>query len=102
MGPNFTHFGEREDREFQEAMREQVGTTFSHIYSSNKMESFSTFTEDGIIIQCTARKKPKFRPYLPLSSQSFPFCITKSVIYHPCPCLFLCKKISILTEVVLN
>ena len=59
-------FLEREDREFQEAMREQVGRTF-HFCSSNKMESFRTFTGAGIIVQCTARKKPKFRPCLPLS-----------------------------------
>ena len=34
------HTLEREDKEFQEAMRVQVGTTLPHIKNSNKMESF--------------------------------------------------------------
>ena len=66
-----THILERKDREFQEAMRVQVGTTFSHINSSNTMESFKIFTGAGIIAQCTARKKPEFRPCLPLSGINF-------------------------------
>ena len=62
-----THIFEREEREFQDAMRGQVGTTFSCINSSNKMEPFQTFTGAGIITHCTARKNPGFRPCLPLS-----------------------------------
>ena len=74
------HILEREDREFQEAMREQVGTTFSHIYSSNKRESFKTFTGAAIITQCTARKKPEFytMPAPPASSISIK---TNSLLY---------------------
>ena len=40
------------EREFQETLRAQVGTTIPRINSSNKMESFKTFTGAGIIAQC--------------------------------------------------
>ena len=46
VGLNFNPFWKREDREFQELMRVQVGTRFSHIYSSNKMEFFQNIYWD--------------------------------------------------------
>ena len=51
------HFLERENREFQEAMRAQVGTTFSHTNKSSRMEFLKIFTGAGITTQCTARKE---------------------------------------------
>ena len=54
-----SHILEREDMEFQEAMRAQVGTTSSHTNSSSRMEFYKIFTGAGIITQCTARKEAK-------------------------------------------
>ena len=39
-GSNHTHILEGESKEFQEAMRAQVGTTFSQINNPNKVDSF--------------------------------------------------------------
>ena len=44
-----SHILEREDREFQEAIRVQVGTTFCHTNSSSRMEFLKTFTGVDII-----------------------------------------------------
>ena len=51
---------ERENKEFQEAMRAQVGTTFSHANNSSRMIS-QNILGAVIITQCTARKEPKFQ-----------------------------------------
>ena len=52
-----THILEREDREFEEAMRGQVGTIFSNAIGLNNMGSFKMFTWTSIIVQCTTGKK---------------------------------------------
>ena len=54
-----SHILERENREFQEAMTAQAGTTFSHTNNSSRMEFFKLFTGAGIIAQCTAEKGAK-------------------------------------------
>ena len=56
---HISHILEREDREFQEAMRAQVGTTFSHTLSSSRMEFLKTFTGAGIIIHWITRKEAR-------------------------------------------
>ena len=61
-----SHILEREDRELQEVMRVQVGTTSSHINSSSRMEFHKIFTGASIIAQCTARKEAR-------------------ILYHACP-----------------
>ena len=55
---HISHILEREDRESQEAMRVQIGTT-SHTNSSSRMEFHKTFTGAGITTQCTARKEAR-------------------------------------------
>ena len=65
------HILEREDREFKEAMRGQVGTMNSNARGLNKMGSFKMLTGTGIITQCTTGKQSKFRLCLPLSSTNF-------------------------------
>ena len=54
-----SHILERENREFQEAMRAQVGTTFPHTINLSRMEFLKVFTGTDIITQCTARKEAK-------------------------------------------
>ena len=54
-----SHVLEIEDREFEEAMRAQVGTFSSHAKNSSRMEFLKIFTGAGIIAQCTARKEAK-------------------------------------------
>ena len=51
---------ERDNREFQKAMRTQVGTTFCCTVNSSKMEFLKVFTGTGIIAQYIARKEPMF------------------------------------------
>ena len=55
------HILEREDREFKEAIKGQVGTTSSSPNNSKKMGSLKMPTGTSIITQCTTekRKKPK-------------------------------------------
>ena len=56
---HISHILEREDREFQEAMRVQVGTTSFHTNSSSRMEFHEIFMGTGIITQCTAQKEAR-------------------------------------------
>ena len=74
------HILEREGREFQEAMRVQVGTTFSHTNSSSRMEFLKTFTGAGSITQFTMRKEAKILDHvwpeaslIPIKTDSLPF-----------------------------
>ena len=55
---------ERQNSEFQEAMRAQVGTTFSHTNNLSRMEFCKVFTGISIITQCAARKEAKILDYV--------------------------------------
>ena len=59
MGPHF-HILEREEKEFQEVMRAEVGTTSSCTTNSSKIQFLKEFTGTGIIAQCK-KKKTKFQ-----------------------------------------
>ena len=59
------HILEREDREFRQAMRGQVGTTLSSTKGLNKTGCIKMFTDTGIITQCPTIKESKFRLCLP-------------------------------------
>ena len=63
---HMSHILEREEKEFQEAMRTEVGTTSFQTNSLSKMKYLKVFTGTGIITKCKKR------------SQNFG------------PCLFLC------------
>ena len=52
---------EREDREFEEAMRGQVGTAFSSSNSSNKMGSFKNIYQDWYYCSVCNKKKVKIQ-----------------------------------------
>ena len=52
-----THILEREDREFEEAMRGQIGCIFPSAKGSSNRGSFKMFTSTGVITQCTTRNK---------------------------------------------
>ena len=58
------HILERENREFQEAMRAQVGTFFPHINNLSRIEFLKVFTGAGIITQSAARKEAKILHYV--------------------------------------
>ena len=51
---------EQEEKEFQEAMRAEVGTTPLCTTESSKIKFLKVFTGADIISKCTARKEPKF------------------------------------------
>ena len=51
---------EQEEKELQEAMRAEVGTTSLCTTNSSKMKFLKVFTGADIIAQHTARKEPKF------------------------------------------
>ena len=55
---------ERENREFQEAMRAQVGSTFLHTINSSRIEFLKVFTGTGIITQYIVRKEAKILDYV--------------------------------------
>ena len=65
------HILERENRDFREAMRAQVGITFLHTINLSRMEILKVFTGAGIIAQYTARKEPNFKLCLFLSIINF-------------------------------
>ena len=65
------HILEREDREFEEAIRGQVGTTFSITNSSNKMESFKSAYQDHNYHPVYNKEEVKIRLCLPLRSINF-------------------------------
>ena len=50
---------EQEEKEFQEAMKAEVGTTSLCTINSSKMEFLKVFTGADIIAQHTVRKEPK-------------------------------------------
>ena len=52
---------EREEMEFQEAMKAEVGTTFLCTINSSETEFSKVFAGADIITQHTARKEPKFQ-----------------------------------------
>ena len=60
---HISHILEREENEFQEALRAELGTTFSHTNSSGKMKFLKVFMGTGIIARCKKRSQ-NFRPCL--------------------------------------
>ena len=67
-----SHVLEREEKEFQQAMPAEVGTTSLCTINSSKMEFLKVFTGTSIITQHTARKEPKFKTrYVPWHYWSF-------------------------------
>ena len=52
-----THILEREDKEFTEAMREQIGTIFPNTNALKNIGSFKMLTDTGIITQCGTKSQ---------------------------------------------
>ena len=53
---------EREDREFEEVMREHVGTIFQRVSCLSNVNSFKVLIETGIIIHCKKKMKIQDMP----------------------------------------